>query len=136
MKKIIEYGIASSPTGKVFSKTFKFRREAEEFRMKRSNPEHWEIVCREIEYGDWKNVSVRPKLEVGDMVRVINQHSSYHPYGTIGTVYSILECVDMSSLSNYSVFTYDVKANDVILAYEEDDIEFLHRDVKEDENGC
>lgn len=123
MKKIIEYGIASATTGKVFSKTFKTRYDAEEFRINREDPEHWNIVCREIKYGDWESAEVRGKLEVGDIVRVINPHSEYHPYGTIGTIYSITEAVDMSSKSHYSAFQYEVRANDVTHVYIEDCIE-------------
>ena len=131
MKKVIEYGIASVTTGKVLSKTFKSRHEVEEFCANRSNPDHWKILYREIEYGDWKSSDLKHKIHIGDKVRVINPHSEYHPYGTIGTVYTITEAVDMSSKSHYSAFQYEVRANDVTHVYVEDAIEFVEENKGE-----
>lgn len=53
MKKI-EYGVRAVTTKKVFPKVFDTKKEAEKNRQKHADPNHWEVVKREVVYGEWE----------------------------------------------------------------------------------
>lgn len=54
MQKIIEYGLMAINTGKVFPKIFNTKDDAEKYRLRSVDPEHWKVVSREVMYGEWK----------------------------------------------------------------------------------
>ena len=54
MDKKKQFAIAAVTTGRVFPKIWETYDEAEQYRMRRQNPENWKVVCREITYGEWK----------------------------------------------------------------------------------
>ena len=54
MQKIIEYGLMVVNTGKVFPKSFITKDDAEKYRSRSVDPEHWKVVSREVIYSEWK----------------------------------------------------------------------------------
>lgn len=49
-----EYAVRAVTTKKVFPKVFKTKDDAEKNRQKHADPEHWEIVKRNVLYGEWE----------------------------------------------------------------------------------
>lgn len=56
MEYKIEFAIAAIGSGKAFPRVFETEDEAEQFRLKRSEPSKWKVVMREVTYSEWKYV--------------------------------------------------------------------------------
>lgn len=63
MKKL-EYALMAVTTKKVFPRVYSTKEEAEKNRMKHAEPDHWEIVAREVTYGNWKNIENKSDKEI------------------------------------------------------------------------